>query len=165
MGFTDRVRKWFGSSTPDDFAGDSSPWARAAKKEAKEERARPPQRITKIERPVLRLICEVARESHPNEFGGSLRAEGDTVTEIMLVPATIGGARHAILPLFNLPVDMSIVGTVHSHPSPYAIPSDADLQLFRNYGHTHIIIANPYTETTWRAYDHAGRNIRLEIID
>ncbi len=163
MGITDRLRKWFGTTSPGELDPDRP--APKAKPKPKKVEPRPIRRVNKIERPVLELIAEAARSSHPNEFGGSLRAEGDRVTELILVPATVGGARHAILPLFNLPVDSSIVGTVHSHPSPYAIPSDADLHLFRNFGHTHIIIANPYTDTTWRAYDHQGRNIVLEIVD
>lgn len=94
-----------------------------------------------------------------------MRAEGDTITEVILVPGTLGGDKHAILPLGYLPVDFSIVGTVHSHPGPYAIPSDADKQLFKNFGHTHIIIAEPYTHDTWLAYDHDSRSIELEIVE
>ncbi|HEX2021169.1 MAG TPA: Mov34/MPN/PAD-1 family protein, partial [Candidatus Thermoplasmatota archaeon] len=84
---------------------------------------------------------------------------------VVLVPGTLGGDRHAILPLGYLPVDSSLVGTVHSHPGPYAIPSDADKQLFRHFGHTHVIIAEPYNERTWIAYDHDAREIELEVVE
>lgn len=132
-----------------------------ARGEDDEERLRKVNRIT---RDTLALIYEASRASHPQEFGAALRAEGDTVIEIVLVPGTLQGDRHAILPLGYLPVDASIVGTVHSHPGPSAQPSDADLQLFRHFGHTHIIVHEPYDERTWIAYDHDGYEIELEVV-
>lgn len=110
------------------------------------------------------MVEQAARASHPHEFGATLRAEKGVVTELILVPGTLGGDRHAILPLGYLPVDPSIVGTVHSHPGPYAIPSDADKQLFNAFGHTHIIIAEPYRDDTWIAYDQNAEPIDLEVI-
>lgn len=124
----------------------------------------PVRRVTRIERDVLALIYEASRESHPQEFGAAMRAEGDTITELVLVPGTLQGDRHAILPLGYLPMDASIVGTVHSHPGPSAEPSDADLQLFRHFGHTHIIVHEPYRDGTWIAYDHDGYTIELEVV-
>lgn len=129
-------------------------------------RTEPPRRkVWGIERRALAMICESARATHPNEFGATMRAEDGIVTEVILVPGTLGGDKHAILPLGYLPYDPSIVGTVHSHPGPYAIPSDADKQLFSNFGHTHIIIAEPYTSETWIAYDHHAEEIELEVVD
>lgn len=123
------------------------------------------RRVHAIRRGVLDMVAASARASHPREFGATLRAEGGVVTEVILVPGTLGGDRHAILPLGYLPVDSSIVGTVHSHPGPYAIPSDADKQLFNAFGHTHIIIAEPYTDETWIAYDQNAEEIELEVLD
>lgn len=122
------------------------------------------RRIAAIERDVLDLVFESCRETHPHEFAATLRAEGDTIVELVLVPASIGAPRSATLPLFNLPSDRNIVGTVHSHPGPSALPSDADLNLFRHFGHTHMIVHEPYTDGTWRAYDHDGRPIRLDVV-
>ena len=122
------------------------------------------RRITSIERSVLDLVFESCRASHPYEFAATLRAEGETITELILVPASIGSPRSATLPLFNLPSDANIVGTVHSHPGPSAQPSDADLNLFRYFGRVHIIVHEPYRDGTWRAYDHDGRPIRLDVV-
>jgi len=163
VGFLRRLKRFFGSTTPEDHAPD--PAAERFADETEDEEPEYVRKVTKIRRDVLEMVFEAAKASHPHEFGGTLRAEGDTVTELILVPATIGGERHALLPLYNLPVDPSIIGTVHSHPSPYAIPSDADLSLFRYFGHTHVIVANPYRHGTWRAYDHGGREIELEIVE
>ena len=128
---------------------------------------KPPARrkVWGIRRSALRMVEESARASHPNEFGATLRAEHGIVEELVLVPGTLGGDKHAILPLGYLPVDPSIIGTVHSHPGPWAIPSDADKQLFNAFGHTHIIIAEPYTEDTWIAYDQNAQEIELEVVE
>lgn len=121
------------------------------------------QRVTKIEREVLEMVFESARSSHPQEFGAVLRAEKDTITEILLVP-TIQGDAHAIMSIYQLPIASGAAGTVHSHPSPSPLPSYADQQLFRNFGHTHIIVAQPYNMRTWRAYDHDSQPITLEVV-
>jgi len=123
------------------------------------------RRVWGIRRDVLHMVMESARANHPNEFGATLRAEKGVVSELILVPGTLGGDKHAILPLGYLPVDSSIVGTVHSHPGPWAIPSDADKQLFNAFGHTHIIIAEPYNENTWIAYDQNAEEIELDVVD
>jgi proteasome lid subunit RPN8/RPN11 len=123
------------------------------------------RRVWGIRKDVLDMVQEAARASHPNEFGATLRAEKGVVTELILVPGTLGGDKHAILPLGYLPVDPSIVGTIHSHPGPWAIPSDADKQLFNAFGHTHIIIAEPYTDRTWIAYDQNAERIELLVVD
>lgn len=123
------------------------------------------RRVWGIRRDVLEMIAEAAEASHPNEFGASLRAEGGIVTELIFVPGTIGGEAHAFLPLGYLPVDRTIVGTVHSHPGPDAIPSDADKELFNGFGHTHIIMAEPYDETSWIAYDQNGQRIELDVVE
>jgi proteasome lid subunit RPN8/RPN11 len=120
--------------------------------------------IKKIEKEVIDLMIESARAAHPNEFAGALRADGDTITEILLVPGTVQGARHAVLRMNNLPADRSVVGVVHSHPSKTARPSKEDLQLFSQHGHTHIIIHHPYTENTWKCWDHRGDHVRLEVV-
>lgn len=132
----------------------------------KDEPAQPRRRrVHSIRRDVLDMVAASARATHPREFGATLRAENGVVTEVILVPGTLGGDKHAILPLGYLPVDSSIVGTVHSHPGPWAIPSDADKQLFNAFGHTHIIIAEPYNEDTWIAYDQNAEEIELEIVE
>jgi proteasome lid subunit RPN8/RPN11 len=121
----------------------------------------------KIERDCLDLILECAKSNYPKEFGGLLRVDAsskNTIIEVILLPGTISGDSHAIFQLHMRPIDFSIVGTVHSHPSPNARPSKADLQLFSKYGKIHIIVASPFNESSWRAYDYSGNEIEAEII-
>jgi len=125
------------------------------------------QRQWKIKRKCLDLILECARSSYPNEFGGLLRVDSDSkevIAELVVLPGTISGDSHAIFQLHMLPIDFTIVGTVHSHPSYSFYPSDADLHLFQKHGKVHIIVANPFTESSWRAYDYRGNELEMDII-
>ncbi len=130
----------------------------------KQRRPPPAKEIRRIKEEVLETIFESARETHPLEFAGALRASGDTIVEVILIPGTISGDEHAILRTFMLPIDLSIVGSVHSHPSPSPFPSSADLQMFKNFGRVHIIAAFPYNMDSWRAYNSAGQSIVLEVV-
>jgi len=121
----------------------------------------------KIKKKCLDLIIESAKSTYPNEFGALLRVDSEkkhTIIELVLLPGTISGDSHAIFKLHMLPIDFSIVGTVHSHPSPYARPSDADRHLFGKQGKVHIIVASPFTTSSWRAYDYSGEEVDLEVV-
>ena len=131
---------------------------------SKRKRPAPSLRINCITREVIETISESAKDVHPLEFAGALKARGDVIDEVVLIPGTISGDEHAILRLYHLPPNLSVVGSVHSHPSPYATPSDADLQLFGNFGRVHIIMAEPYDMHSWRAYNSRGQEIVLEVV-
>ena len=121
----------------------------------------------KISNECLDLIIESSKEIYPKEFGGLLRTDDEKkelISEVVLIPGTISGESHAIFKLHMMPVDFSIVGTVHSHPSPSANPSEADLALFRKHGRIHIIMASPFDKNSWKAYDYNGERIFLEVI-
>ena len=138
---------WFGRGKKDGVPGPGRPRARL-----------------KVRRDVLEFICESAKSQHPNEFGGVLRAEKGVITELLVVPGTVSGRSHAIFHLNMLPIDFSVVGTVHSHPGSVPLPSDADRELFRRFGSTHIIVAEPYTLRTWRGYDGRGEPLEIEVV-
>ena len=136
-------------------------------KKKKEPSPVPTPKHWRIKRKCLQLILEASKDIYPNEFGGLLRVDKEDkelIREIILLPGTVSGDAHAIFYLHMLPIDFSIIGTVHSHPSGYPIPSDADHQLFEKYGKIHIIVGYPYTETSWRAYTYAGEPIEITIV-
>lgn len=125
------------------------------------------QKRWKIGRKCLDMILECAKSNYPNEFGALLRVKTnvkDTISEIVVLPGTISGESHAIFQLHMLPIDFSIVGTVHSHPSYSFHPSNADLHLFQKYGKVHIIVANPFTMSSWQAYNFNGEEIEMDVI-
>jgi len=136
-------------------------------KKSKKEKAPIIQKTWKITSKCLNLILEVSKSNYPKEFGGLLRVDNnlkDTITEIVILPGTISGDSHAIFQLHMLPIDFSIVGTVHSHPSPVPRPSEADLHLFEKFGRVHMIIAYPFDKNSWKAYDYRGNEIQISIV-
>jgi proteasome lid subunit RPN8/RPN11 len=121
-------------------------------------------KIHGIDREVLKLILHASRSNRPNEFAGVLRASEGTISEVLFLPGTFSSERSAVMQLHMMPIDPSACGTVHSHPSPSAEPSQADLALFRKFGDVHIIVAAPHDERSWRAYNHRGEKIELNVI-
>jgi proteasome lid subunit RPN8/RPN11 len=120
-------------------------------------------RIRGIDKGALDLILHACRSNHPNEFAGVLRASGNVISEVLFLPGTLSSERSAVMRLHMMPIDPSACGTVHSHPSPSFEPSGADLALFRRFGDVHIIVASPYDERSWRAYNHQGNEVPLEV--
>jgi proteasome lid subunit RPN8/RPN11 len=94
-----------------------------------------------------------------------LRAYDGVITEVLVLPGTEQGARAALFKFYMLPVDMSVVGTAHSHPSGVYWPSAADLELFDRFGRIHIICCNPFQSNDWQAYDPRGRVRELEVVE
>ena len=123
-----------------------------------------PKKVVAIRRKTLRMILEASKDTYPKEFAAILRAEEGVITELLLLPGTISGDVHAVFQLHMLPIDFSVVGTVHSHPSGSYQPSDADRNLFSHFGRVHIIAGLPYTEATWQAYDHNGVPRELRVV-
>ncbi|MBN2518702.1 MAG: Mov34/MPN/PAD-1 family protein, partial [Candidatus Altiarchaeota archaeon] len=115
-------------------------------------------------RGVLELILHASRTAYPNEFGGLLRGEGTDIKEVILLPGTIQGDKHAIFRLHMLPIDSKAIGGVHSHPSRNNRPSQADLNFFKKVGNVNLIVAYPYQGITdIQAYDSEGNVIGLVV--
>ena len=125
---------------------------------------RPTVEIRIIKKKALQMILESAKSSYPNEFGALLRAEEGEISELILLPGTISGNSQAIFQLYMRPIDFSIVGSAHSHPSGNYSPSEADLDFFRRTGSVHIIVGYPYTMRTWAAYNVLGERIDLVVL-
>lgn len=118
----------------------------------------------KLKRELLDFILEAARSVHPKEFAGILRKRKEVIEDVLILPGTSSSDQSALLQLHMLPIDLDVVGTVHSHPSSSSSPSSADLQFFDKFGRVHIIVAHPYTTDSWAAYNHRGERIEVEIV-
>lgn len=120
--------------------------------------------VRAIKRKTLTMILESAKSQHPEEFGALMRVVDDEIGELVLLPGTISGGSHAIFHLSMLPIDYTIIGSAHSHPSGNCLPSEADIEFFRRSGRIHIIVCYPYTMNNWAAYDIGGNRIELEVL-
>jgi len=122
------------------------------------------KRVEAITRKTLRMILEASRDIYPREFGAILRAEQGVITELLLIPGTVSGNRHAIFQIHMIPTDFAVVGTVHSHPSGVYEPSDEDRALFNKFGGIHIITGYPFSENTWAAWTNRGQRIGIKVV-
>ena len=122
------------------------------------------KKVRAITSKALEMIIAASRDTHPREFACMLRADDGVITEVILVPGTISSQQSAILRLYMLPIDLSIIGSAHSHPTPNATPSEADLKLFSNSGQAHLIVGYPYNMESWKAYARNGEEIFLDVL-
>jgi proteasome lid subunit RPN8/RPN11 len=87
---------------------------------------------------------------------GEIRIDG-----LVVPPFASSGPYYSGFPTNELPMDLSYIGTAHSHPGSSNRPSLQDLNNF--FGFVSIIISYPYEYDTIAAYDRNGNNIRLII--
>lgn len=127
----------------------------------KDERAN----VHSIRRRTLKMILEASKSQYPEEFGAILRAKKGVIHELILLPGTVAGERSALFKLHMLPIDFTVVGTVHSHPSGAIFPSGADLDLFQRFGWIHIITGSPFEDGDWACFASDGVKRPLAVVD
>ena len=119
--------------------------------------------LTKDARDGILSFCKM---NHPNEGILILRGKskrGDVfIDELVIPPFSETGADFAGFPHNPLPLDLSYVGIVHSHPSGSAKPSLTDLDNF--FGLVSIIVQSPYENDDIFAWDSDGRELPLVIV-
>jgi proteasome lid subunit RPN8/RPN11 len=126
---------------------------------------RPIRRVV-LKGDLLDEVLGAAKTSYPSEFGalleGSLEAE---VLEIngFILPHTLVGKDNILMNIGMLPSTTETIGSIHSHPSPSALPSVADIHFFKKRGLVHFIMAHPYVRSKIKGYDRLGRAIRFSI--
>ena len=111
-------------------------------------------------------IVTYSKTCHPNEGILILRGKSSkneiVVDSLILPPFSVHGPYYSGFPSYDLPFDLSYVGTAHSHPSGSNKPSLEDLNNY--YGLVSIIINYPYTYNTIAAFDRDGNHMELQII-
>lgn len=111
------------------------------------------------------LFC-LAKENHPREIFLLLRGKISNcsayIDELIYPINTTFGYGFSGFNPHNLPLDPSIIGSVHSHPSGTSKPSIQDLHNF--FGVIMVILAYPYNLASTSVYDKAGRSLRVRVI-
>jgi proteasome lid subunit RPN8/RPN11 len=104
---------------------------------------------------------------HPREAILLLKGKVDKhrimVNDAQIPPLATHGNTFSTFPLHMLPIDFSIVGVAHSHPSGALRPSVTDLNKF--YGRIMVITAYPYrSEKNLAIFDREGKPLKYEVI-
>lgn len=111
-------------------------------------------------------ILSFCKMNHPDEGILILRGkskQGNVFIDALVVPPfSETGADFAGFPNNPLPLDLSYVGIVHSHPSGSAEPSLTDLDNF--FGLVSLIVKSPYEDDDIFAWDSQGNEIPLVVV-
>ena len=112
-------------------------------------------------------IVTYSKSCHPNEgiliLKGKSKRQQVVIEGLVIPPFSTRGPYYSGFPTYDLPFDLSYVGTAHSHPGGSNNPSLEDLNNY--YGVVSIIISYPYEYETIGAFDRNGKPMHLEIID
>jgi len=120
-----------------------------------------------LKKEVFDSILDYGRACHPREgillLRGKVQGGNVVIDEVVVPPFSIRGFRSSGFPLYMLPLDFSIIGIAHSHPSGNLKPSIADLNNF--YGEIMVIVAYPYMSSRDIAvYDRQGERLSFELV-
>jgi len=117
-----------------------------------------------IRKDTLRLLLQMGRDAHPNEFVAILTEQDGLIDAVNLLPGTVAGEDSASLLVDMMPLSTHIAGSCHSHPNGVLRPSNADIRFFPRTGRYHLIIGHPYTERDWCCFSSDGRQYRMEVV-
>ena len=120
--------------------------------------------MIRIDKDLLDFISNAAKNTYPNEFAAFLREENDIISEVVLSPFSIFGKNSSTISHFSMPIDTTIIGSVHSHPSINGYPSEGDLIFFARYGKVHLIVRYPYEREDYFVYSRDGKSLEYEVI-
>jgi proteasome lid subunit RPN8/RPN11 len=113
-----------------------------------------------IKRSIVEAILIDAKNAYPNEgiliLKGKVKRDSITIDDSITPFMPTKGAHFSTFPLYMMPLDLTVIGTAHSHPSGNSRPSIEDMNNF--YGRIMIISAYPYlSERDIAVYDKNGR--------
>ncbi|MGA7043429.1 MAG: Mov34/MPN/PAD-1 family protein [Nitrososphaeraceae archaeon] len=111
-------------------------------------------------------IITYARTWHPNEgiliLQGKSKRDQIIIDGLIIPPFSSHGPYYSGFPTYDLPFDLSYIGTAHSHPGGSNRPSLEDLNNY--YGLVSVIISHPYVDKSMGAFDRNGNEMELEIL-
>ncbi len=111
-------------------------------------------------------ILSYCKMKHPDEgiliLRGKSKKGNIIIDGLVIPPFSYSGSTFAGFPESFLPLDLSYVGIVHSHPSGSAKPSVTDLHNF--FGLVSLIVKSPYEDDDIFAWDSKGDPIPITII-
>ena len=121
-----------------------------------------------LKRSVVNSILTYAQMAYPKEgillLRGHATPPETVISEVVIPPRAVHGFGFANFPWHMLPIDRSILGTAHSHPSGTLRPSIHDLNHY--YGRIMIITVYPFhSQHDLGAFDRNGAIVNYDIVD
>jgi len=123
--------------------------------------------LVRFEKSVADSILSYSMGAYPKE--GILllrgRAERDEIliSDVLIPPMATHGQGFSSFPSVMLPMDLSVIGVTHSHPSGSPQPSIQDLNHF--YGRIMVITAYPFQSyDNIGVFDSHGDRVRHEVV-
>jgi proteasome lid subunit RPN8/RPN11 len=115
---------------------------------------------------LLETILEGAKQLYPRESFLLLRGKKSksviSISDLVVAPFAAHGRGFASYSPHMLPMDFSVVGTVHSHPSGNTQPSHVDLN--HMMGRILMIVGYPFVDEGCVAvYDSNGEELSLNV--
>jgi proteasome lid subunit RPN8/RPN11 len=111
-------------------------------------------------------IITYAKSWHPHEgiliLQGKIKKEEIIIEGLIIPPFSLHGPYYSGFSGYELPFDLSYIGTAHSHPGGSNKPSLEDLNNY--YGLVSIIISYPYEDNTIGAFDRSGKIMEIKIL-
>ena len=119
-----------------------------------------------IKKELLDMILEGAKRLHPKEtivlLRGKTNRDGVTVSGVLIPSLATYGKGFSSFPTHMLPMDFSIVGVAHSHPSGSLEPSVEDQNL--SMGRIMLIVGFPYRgKENIGVYSRKDGSLSLEV--
>jgi len=119
-----------------------------------------------IKKELLDMILEGAKRLHPKEtivlLRGKMNRAAVTISDVLIPPLATYGKGFSSFPTHMLPMDFSIVGIAHSHPSGSLEPSMEDQNL--SMGRIMLIVVFPYNgKENVAVYSRKEGKLSLEV--
>ncbi|MCX6648295.1 MAG: Mov34/MPN/PAD-1 family protein [Candidatus Bathyarchaeota archaeon] len=120
-----------------------------------------------VDKGLLEEMLSFARDRHPKEailmLRGKVTKESITLTDYLFPPFATTDSVSASYPIHMLPIDFSIVGTVHSHPSGSLNLSTQDIN--HMYGRFSMLMVFPYGLGDVAAFNKQGERLVVRVTD
>jgi len=126
-----------------------------------------PVKSVTIHKDVVDSIMTYSKSAYPREGILLLRGKSKKgvveVESLMIPPMAIHGEGFSSFNWNLVPIDLSLLGVAHSHPSGHAVPSHQDL--LHAMGRIIVIAGYPYEdETCLKVYDVHGNPLQFQVL-
>jgi len=123
--------------------------------------------VVQIEKSVADSILSSAMDAYPREaillLRGKVEENRILIREVVIPPLSTHGVGFSSFPQIMLPMDLSVMGISHSHPSGNLHPSIHDMNHF--YGRIMLITAHPFqTYDDIGVFNKSGDRVLVEIV-